>query len=59
MLLFLLKASFAIFILCFTSVITVHVASDITPQVGLYEAVHLFDGFIINSHVYLLWFSSD
>ena len=34
----------------------VHLVTDITPQV--YEAVHLFDGFIFNSHVYLLWFPS-
>ena len=35
----------------------VHVASDITPQV--FEAVHLFDRFIFNSYMYLLWLSSN
>ena len=35
----------------------VQVATDITPQV--FETVHLFHGFIFNSHVYLLWFSSN
>ena len=34
----------------------VHVATDITPQV--FEATHLFEGFIFNSHVFV-WFSSD
>ena len=34
----------------------VHVATGVTPQV--FEVVHLFDGFIFNSHVYLLLFSS-
>ena len=34
-----------------------HITTDITPQ--LFEAAHLFDGFIFNSHVYFLWFYSD
>ena len=56
-LLFLLKASIVIAIVCFTLLTAVQVAIDIAPKV--FEAVHLLIGFISNSHVYLLWFSSD
>ena len=46
--LFLLKASFAIAILCFTAL---HVATDIAPQV--LEAIYLVYEFFFNSDVYL------
>ena len=56
MLFFLLKASFAIAILLYF-LTAVQVATEIAPQV--LEAVHLFDRFIFNSQIYLLWFSTN
>ena len=52
-LLFLLKTFFAIVILCFTSWGWYWYCTQV------FESVHLFDGFIFTSHIYLHWFSSD
>ena len=57
MLFFLLKAIFCYCYPLLYFLTAVHVATDITPQV--FVAVHLFDRFIFNSNVYLLWLSSD
>ena len=53
---FLLKVSFAIAILSYF-LTAVQIATDNAHQV--FEAFPLFDVFIFNSYVYLVWFSSE